>query len=448
MDNLMLRRRILLGLLKEEYIVFVDPYVEAICVANWGDGIGLKPSQAAVVTTMTAFKTNTDIVSFDELHYFTGIPASDTSKLDFSQTTKLKYITIPSQIQRIGSRKFANSATYASLERITFENDYPITFDQYAFQRDSTLQAVHIKDLDNWLHNTYSGEHANPLNHAHHLYLNGTLVTSITLPSDMTTIPESFMQGMQDITSFTIPSRVTSIGDNAFRASGLSGDITVPSSVTTMNGHQAFTECPNITNLYIHSATTNLRIFACSIIQSEMVGDGTGELHIYGDATISDTNLTHFVLQFKKIIIDGNYEKPGKSIDCAVPEQFRIGGNYTYTGGSGVTQGLVNISGTNLKFIEIMGTITSSYSMVYGSANIYNGAIIHLGYDAYTNNAVPCAPTIAAANSSRVTKIYVGKGNSAAEDNNILSVYLNDSAWSQYSSKLDTWYNYSGDYKD
>lgn len=39
-------------------------------------------------------------------------------------------------------------------------------------------------------------------------------------------------------------------------------------------------------------------------------------------------------------------------------------------------------------------------------------------------------------------KIYVGDGSSSAHDDAILADYLADSAWSSYSTRLDTWYNY------
>lgn len=429
----------------EPYIVFVDSEVERVLLANGiGDGVGIKPSDAAQVTTMRYFSDNTVIESFDELKYFTGLPANG-GNMDFSKTTNLKYVTIPSQITTMPMRCFAYPATYASLERITFENDHPITFNQYAFQYDNALQAVHIKNLDNWLHNTYSSATSNPLVKARHLYLNGVLVTSIYLPDDMSTIPAYFAQGMSDITSFTIPSRVTSIGERAFEfCTGLTGNFTVPSSIQNFNGNEVLEGCSSITNLYIYSDTTDLKTVSGGASQTAMVGDGTGVLHIYGDVVNSQTD-SRLDLRFKKIIIDGDYTRPARAITTPIPEQIRIGGDYTYTGGSGATQALVNASGAMLSFVEIMGVITSSYSIVYNANSIANGAIIHLGYDTVTNNALPCAPNIAAANSTRVAKIYVGNGSSASHDNAILAKYTADADWSAYASKLDTWYNYIND---
>lgn len=75
MRSSLLRRRMTMG--PKEYIVFADPVVEAICVANWSsDGVGLTKADAAAVTSQqfgTTFQNNTNIVSFDELQYFTGV---------------------------------------------------------------------------------------------------------------------------------------------------------------------------------------------------------------------------------------------------------------------------------------------------------------------------------------------------------------------------------------
>ena len=59
-----------------ENIEFADAKVKELCVANWdtnGDG-ELSKAEAAIVTTLdSVFTGNTDIVSFREFQYFTGI---------------------------------------------------------------------------------------------------------------------------------------------------------------------------------------------------------------------------------------------------------------------------------------------------------------------------------------------------------------------------------------
>ena len=67
----------------EEYIVFKDANVGQICATQWGDGVGIKPSQAAAVPFSTTAQKNafwnaftsikTTMTSFDELGYFTSV---------------------------------------------------------------------------------------------------------------------------------------------------------------------------------------------------------------------------------------------------------------------------------------------------------------------------------------------------------------------------------------
>ena len=76
-----------------------------------------------------------------------------------------------------------------------------------------------------------------------------SVLTSLTLPSSVTSIGDWAFYGCSGLTSLTIPSSVTSIGSDAF--SGCSGltSLTIPSSVTSI-GSDAFSGCSGLTNLY------------------------------------------------------------------------------------------------------------------------------------------------------------------------------------------------------
>lgn len=327
----------------EQYIVFADPAVEQICATKWGDGVGIKPSQAALVTDSqfgTTFRQNANITSFDEFQYFTGITS------------------------------LAN----------------------YAFQACTALE-------------------------------------SIVLPTSLTTIAAQVFRN----------------------CSSLSGTVVIPSSVTSI-GNSTFAGCLSVENMTIESTSTvGSNITGSS--ESSTFGDGTGTFHHKG----SMTNNANYVFNFRRIIIDGdfsntaNYAMRYLVVNSATTFQaMKIGGNYSAAGTSALNcrpiQGNLspNEAGQKYSFLEIMGTITSGYCIL-GADNyvsLANGFILHLGYDTVTNDALPCTPAIAGASFNRLAKIYVGKGQSAAEDNAILAKYTADADWSAYSSKLDTWYNY------
>ena len=82
-------------------------------------------------------------------------------------------------------------------------------------------------------------------------------LTSLTIPSSVTEIGRETFMGCSGLTSLTIPSSVTSIGWSAF--SGCSGltSLTIPSSVTSI-GYYAFSGCSGLTSLTIPSSVTSI----------------------------------------------------------------------------------------------------------------------------------------------------------------------------------------------
>ena len=86
-------------------------------------------------------------------------------------------------------------------------------------------------------------------------------LTSLTIPSSVTSIGSEAFSGCSGLTSLTIPSSVTSIGESAFwDCSGLTS-LTIPSSVTSI-GNYAFYDCSSLTSLTIPSSVTSIGNYA------------------------------------------------------------------------------------------------------------------------------------------------------------------------------------------
>lgn len=116
MVDLLLRRRSMMTVGGgSPYIVFADPAVEAICVANWStDGVGLTQADAAAVTSIgTVFKSNTSITSFNELDYFTHVTEIPVDA--FNGCTALTEITLPPSLTTVRTGAFSGASSLATV---------------------------------------------------------------------------------------------------------------------------------------------------------------------------------------------------------------------------------------------------------------------------------------------------------------------------------------------
>ena len=82
-------------------------------------------------------------------------------------------------------------------------------------------------------------------------------LTSLSLPSGLTSIGRSAFSGCSGLTNLSLPSGLTSIGGGAFyRCSGLTS-LSLPSDLTSI-GEEAFWGCSGLTNLSLPSGLTSI----------------------------------------------------------------------------------------------------------------------------------------------------------------------------------------------
>ena len=108
-------------------------------------------------------------------------------------------------------------------------------------------------------------------------------LTSLTLPSGVTSIGNSTFSGCSGLTSLTLPSGVTWIGGATF--SGCSGltSLTLPSGVTSI-GESAFEDCSGLTSLTLPSGVTSIGSYAfegCSGLTSLTLSSGVTSIGYY-----------------------------------------------------------------------------------------------------------------------------------------------------------------------
>lgn len=169
---------------------------------------------------------------------------------------------------------------------------------RYSFEGCDNLTSVHISDLSAWCKIDYMGEPSstNPLEYAHHLFLNGKEITELNIPSDITSIKKYAFSGAQYITKVTFPKNLTSIGREAFKYSGLT-EVNIPDGVTelsfctfaysnlikasipnsvTVIGEESFKYCVNLESIEIGTGLNKIKYNAftgCEKLSSVYITD-------------------------------------------------------------------------------------------------------------------------------------------------------------------------------
>ena len=181
-------------------INFADSNVKALCVANWDtnhDG-ELSYAEAAAVTNLgQVFNNNSEITSFDELQYFTGLTNVGASAFD--HCTGLLSVVLPETITKISN---------------------------YAFWCCGQLTSINFPDgLTEIGYSAFSECH--------------NLVFA-NLPNNLTKIDGWAFARCHELVEITIPEKVNTIGGYAFEDCRNLESITMPDNVVNFTGYYAF----------------------------------------------------------------------------------------------------------------------------------------------------------------------------------------------------------------
>ena len=251
--------------IKSPVIKFTDNNVKTICVANWdtdGDEEMSESEAAAVKDLGTVFKGNVNIVTFDELQYFTGL--TEIASYAFSQCAKLTSVTIPSGVTKIGRFAFARCISLTSIEipnsmtnigdaafsyctsltSVTIGNSVK-SISEGAFEECRSLTSVHISNLESWSTIDFESADANPLYYAHHLFLNGVEIKDLVIPNTVGSIGKRAFFNCIGLTSITIPNSVFSIGESAFEGCASLTSVSIGNNVTSI-GRDVLAKCKEL----------------------------------------------------------------------------------------------------------------------------------------------------------------------------------------------------------
>ena len=123
------------------------------------------------------------------------------------------------------------------------------------------LEAVHITNLESWCKIAFADADANPLSHAHTLFLNGKAIKKLEIPDTTTSIADYAFIGGSCITSISIHNKIAEIGTSAFEnCSGLKS-VTIPESVTSINKGATFRGCTSLTTVQWNAINCKINFY-------------------------------------------------------------------------------------------------------------------------------------------------------------------------------------------
>jgi len=126
-----------------------------------------------------------------------------------------------------------------------------------AFEYCSELTAVHISDLSAWMNIDFGSSGSNPLCYGKNLYIDGNLVTKITLPQNVTALKDYAFFGCKSLEGIVIGDTVQSVGIQAFSGCTSLTQVTMGNTVMSI-GRSAFSGCTSLTQVTMEKTVTSI----------------------------------------------------------------------------------------------------------------------------------------------------------------------------------------------
>jgi len=313
---------------------------------------------------------------------------------------KLTALTIPSSRTTIKSYTFSGCT---SLQTVTIPSSVT-TIQTDAFSNCTNLTRVNTANENSWMQIDFATAGSNPLTNAHHLYVNGTKLTSL-VTLGITTIKQYAFSGCTDLTELTFHSTVTSIGNGAFWGctnltqvnigsnTVTSADYTISNNLRTRFGSQ-------VTKYILSSTVTAVgaNAFNGCTDMTQLTILNTGATTYGSDAFSGCTGLNKLIMADPLALCSSTfanananplaqarhlYSNASPNVEITaltIPSSVQAIGNYAFYGGSSITSLTIGNAVTSIGNYAFYGG--SSLTLV-----TIGNAVTSIGKQAFQNCA-------------------------------------------------------------
>ena len=308
----------------------------------------------------------------------------------FYNCSSLTKVTLPSSLTSIGSSAFyyCNNLQYNE-----YENGRYLGNDENPYV---ALISVIDQSVDNF------NIHENCKIIYDYAFSGCSNLTSISLPSSLTSIGDDAFQFCSSLNEITIPEGVTSIGDAFERCTSLT-EITLPSSLTSINSE--FRDCSSLTDIYYKGTldqwldinfgsgwgpNTNFNLYFKNELAEEIIINkdipayaflgiksltkvtiGKGVTSIGNDAFYNCSNLTEVTLPSTLTFIGSSaFYNCSNLTEITIPEGVTSIGNYAFSRCNNLTSITILEGVTSIGDFAFLGC-SKLITVVIESDNIY-----------------------------------------------------------------------------
>ena len=372
-------------------IIFADKYAKQACIKAGcdinGDGeISYKEASEIESLPNSMFEGFREVVSFDELKYFTKIPFLPDGM--FYDCRKLKSVTIPDNVTGLGYNLFVNCYL---LENVSIPANVT-SIGHAAFVNCRSLTSIELPDSITYLGNScFDGcsmlkEVNIPKGISYldsYVFRNCTSLESVEVPDNVTRIGDRAFAYCKNLQSVVLPDTITDIDYGCFMECSSLKQINIPKGVKVLES-DLFKNCISLSSIEIPDGVTTIKhscFFSCRSLKT---------IHIPESVTLIERAI---LAQNNLETITGKYTTPDNN--ALIFQNILVastGRNFTsFTVPAGVTTiGSYCFHGSRLESIILNEELVSVENNAFQSSMVKEiylpSSVTSIGIDAFDNS--------------------------------------------------------------